>query len=124
MVKKKDTSIDDLADGIHMLAAAMDTGFRGVNKRIDSLEREMRQLGIRLDKLEARMTELEERMGRMEGNQKALEADVRELYRLFDELKAEYPTFNEEERRRYTNIEDFVQKVAKKTGIPYLQKSA
>jgi chromosome segregation ATPase len=138
MPQKQDTSIDDLAESISVLATAVDKGFKqvnvqfqGVNTRLDRLEigqqslREaQRETNQRLAKLEAAQRETNERLDRLEGNQQALEADVKELYTMLASLERAFHTFTKEQHARYKNLEDFALKISAKTGIPYHPKHA
>jgi chromosome segregation ATPase len=133
MAKKKDTSIDDLAESIWMLATAMDKGFTkiderfdkvdgqfaGVNKRLDGLTERMDAAEALMRQLEANQRETNERLERPEGNQQATEDDVKELYRMIGGLRQDFDKLNEKEQERFANLEHFARRVSRKTKIPF-----
>lgn len=124
MPQKQDTSIDDLAESISVLAMAVDKGFKQVNVRLDALEKGQQEINLRLTRLETAQRETNQRLDRLEGNQEALEADVKELYTMLAELRRDFQAFTKQQHARYKNLEDFALKVSVKTGIPYRPKHA
>lgn len=87
MAKKKDTSIDDLADAINALATTMekrfdevDKRFDGVDKRFDQQDTEIKEIKNQLFTMTREQRETREAIVRLESNYGGLNADIAEVY--------------------------------------------
>ena len=87
MAKKKDTSIDDLADAINALATTMEKRFDGVDKRFESIDKrfdrqdiEIKEIKNQLFTMTSEQRETREAIERLENKYGGLNADIAEIY--------------------------------------------
>ena len=134
------TTLNSLADAISRLTVMVQTGFSDLNQKFEDLERRVANLEVqiaglqgqvgdlnsRVSNLEVQVTDLatsqretNQRLEHLEGNSIALEADVKELYFMIDELRKDFHTFTKEEKKRFSHLESFAVKVSRKTGITF-----
>lgn len=122
MTTVQDTSLDDIAQAIADLSTMTATAIADLGTELrsemNSLKTELRS---EMTNLTAEQHETNQRLSRLEGKSDALEDDIKELYRMIEELRKDFEDFTIEERARFANLENFARQVSLKTGIPFTQ---
>ena len=133
MAKKKDTSIDDLADAINALATTMEKRFDGVDKRFESIDKrfdrqdiEIKEIKNQLFTMTSEQRETREAIERLENKYGGLNADIAEIYDRIVALEKRLSkdTNNRENdleiqalRSKIQTLSAWAREVSRKTGV-------
>ena len=112
MVKKKITTIEDLAEMTQREFLTIGKQFDGIDKRIDNLEKKVDKGFARIDQrfveLESRMSNLELRMKELDGRMDSLEEFNEEIIERLGRIEQ---IVDEDQQARIKRLEDSMRRV-------------
>jgi len=123
MAKKKDTSIDDLADAINALATTMEKRFDGVDKRFDGVDKRFDGVDKRFDGVDKRFESIDKRFDRQDIEIKEIKnqlftmtSEQRETREAIERLENKYGGLNADIAEIYDRIVALEKRLSKDTN--------
>lgn len=119
---KKDTSLDDIADAINVLATNIDARFEQVDVRFEQIDSHFKSIDHQLYEIRHEQRVMREWLERVESRVIGIESDIKEIYDRLVILEEKYPNVTANEMKELEHKLDMMikwaQKISKKTGVP------